>query len=73
MRMGRGASRCIDGYISTPEGQPVLLSMPTFAGRTSHGLPEFLAGCRGALMGRTTSCRRSTRRNGPGRGCAYSS
>jgi dihydrofolate reductase len=44
----------VDGYISTQEGWPVLLSMPTFAGRGSHGLPEFLVGCRGALMGRTT-------------------
>lgn len=42
----------VDGYISTPEGWPVLLSMPRFAGRTSHGLPEFLVGCRAALMGR---------------------
>lgn len=44
----------IDGYISTPDGWPVQLSMPDFAGRTSYGLPEFLAGCRGAVMGRTT-------------------
>ncbi|MTD58791.1 dihydrofolate reductase family protein [Amycolatopsis pithecellobii] len=44
----------IDGYITTQEGWPVQLSMPAFTGRTSYGLPEFLADCRGAVMGRTT-------------------
>ncbi|TVT30859.1 riboflavin biosynthesis protein RibD [Amycolatopsis rhizosphaerae] len=44
----------IDGYLSTPEGWPVQLAMPTFDPRGSHGLPEFLAGCRGAVMGRNS-------------------
>ncbi|AHH95690.1 dihydrofolate reductase family protein [Kutzneria viridogrisea] len=54
MRIKTHMAVSIDGYITTPEGWPVQLSMPTFAGRTSHGLPEFLASCRGAVMGRTT-------------------
>ena len=54
MRIKTHMAVSVDGYISTPEGWPIQLSMPTFAGRTSHGLPEFLAGCRAAVMGRTT-------------------
>ncbi|MGF7238150.1 MAG: dihydrofolate reductase family protein [Frankia sp.] len=44
----------VDGFISTPDGLPAVLRMPTFAGRESHGMPEFLAGCSAAVMGRTT-------------------
>jgi dihydrofolate reductase len=44
----------VDGFISSPDGRPAVLTMPTFAGRASHGMPEFLAGCSAAVMGRTT-------------------
>ena len=47
-----GAS--LDGFVSTPDGWPVLLSMPAFRGRESYGLPELLAECGAAVMGRTT-------------------
>lgn len=44
----------VDGFISTPDGWPAQLTMPAFAGRESYGLPEFLATCSAAVMGRTT-------------------
>ena len=44
----------VDGFVATPDGWPVLLSMPEFAGRESYGLPELLETTGAALMGRTT-------------------
>lgn len=44
----------LDGYVSTPDGWPVQLAAASFDPRESHGLPEFLAGCEAALMGRNT-------------------
>jgi dihydrofolate reductase len=44
----------VDGFVSTPDGWPVLLSMPEFAGAASYGLPELLAECGAVVMGRTT-------------------
>jgi dihydrofolate reductase len=44
----------LDGYVTTPDGWPVQLAAPSFDPRVSHGLPEFLADCEAALMGRTT-------------------
>ena len=49
-RMGISA----DGFVATADGWPVLLQMPTFAGRESHGQPEFLEGIAAVAMGRTT-------------------
>jgi dihydrofolate reductase len=44
----------LDGFVATPDGWPVLLSMPDFAGAESYGLPELLADCGAVAMGRTT-------------------
>jgi len=44
----------IDGFVATADGWPVLLQMPTFTGRESHGQPEFLEGIAAVAMGRTT-------------------
>jgi dihydrofolate reductase len=49
-RMGISA----DGFVATTDGWPVLLQMPTFAARESHGQPEFLEGIAAVAMGRTT-------------------
>ncbi|GAB3885780.1 dihydrofolate reductase family protein [Kibdelosporangium lantanae] len=43
-----------DGYISSADGLPALLAMPTFASGESHGLPEFIADCTAVVMGRNT-------------------
>ncbi|MGH2871533.1 MAG: dihydrofolate reductase family protein [Solirubrobacteraceae bacterium] len=44
----------VDGFVATPDGRPTLLSMPDFVPGISHGHPEFIANCRGVLMGRAT-------------------
>src|SRR5207244_13324755 len=44
----------LDGYLSSPDGRPVQLLLPTFTGASSHGLPEFLATVEAVVMGRTT-------------------
>ena len=44
----------LDGYISTPDGWPAILTSPDFASGTSHGHPEFIAGCGAVVMGRNT-------------------
>lgn len=44
----------VDGFVATPDGRPTLLSMPDFVPGVSHGHPEFIAGCRAVVMGRTT-------------------
>jgi dihydrofolate reductase len=44
----------VDGFVSTPDGWPVMLSMPDWAGRESYGLPELLETAGAAAMGRTT-------------------
>jgi hypothetical protein len=44
----------VDGFVSTPDGWPVLLSMPDFAGAESYGLLGLLADCGAVVMGRTT-------------------
>jgi dihydrofolate reductase len=49
-RMGVSA----DGYVATPDGLPALLAMPSFVPGTSHGYPEFIAGCDAVVMGRAT-------------------
>jgi dihydrofolate reductase len=43
-----------DGYVTTPEGWPALLSDPGYVGGQSHGFPEFQRGCNAVLMGHTT-------------------
>src|SRR3954452_22089062 len=44
----------LDGFVSTPDGRPIQLLLPGFAGAASHGLPDFLAACEAVVMGRTT-------------------
>ena len=43
-----------DGFISSADGLPALLSMPTFVPGQSHGHPEFIEGCTAVVMGRNT-------------------
>ncbi len=54
MRIRSHMGVSVDGFVSTPDGWPVLLSMPEFAGAESYGLPELLADCGAVVMGRTT-------------------
>lgn len=44
----------VDGYVATPDGWPALLAVPGFAPGSSHGYPEFIAGCDAVVMGRST-------------------
>ncbi len=44
----------VDGFVATPDGWPVMLSMPDWAGREAYGLPELLETTGAAVMGRTT-------------------
>src|SRR5487761_874489 len=43
----------VDGFISSADGLPAILSMPGFEGDRSYGHPEFIAGCSAVVMGRT--------------------
>lgn len=54
MRIRTHLGVSVDGFVATPDGWPVLLSMPEFAGRESYGLPELLETTGAAVMGRTT-------------------
>ena len=54
MRIRTHMGVSVDGFVATPDGWPVLLSMPEFAGRESYGLPEILETTGAAVMGRTT-------------------
>jgi dihydrofolate reductase len=44
----------VDGFIASADGLPALLSMPGFESGVSHGHPEFIHGCAGVVMGRST-------------------
>jgi dihydrofolate reductase len=44
----------LDGYISTPNGWPALLSMPGFVPAKTHGYLDFIDDCGAVVMGRTT-------------------
>lgn len=44
----------LDGFITSADGLPAVLTMPTFETGRSHGLPEFIAGCGAVVMGRNT-------------------
>lgn len=44
----------VDGYISSADGLPAILSMPGFEGNASYGHPEFIADCHAVVMGRNT-------------------
>jgi dihydrofolate reductase len=54
MRIRTHLGVSVDGFVATPDGWPVLLQMPGFAGRESYGLPELLKTTGAAVMGRTT-------------------
>lgn len=54
MQIRARMSMSADGYVTTPGGWPALTADPAFVSGKSHGIPEFLEGCEGALMGRTT-------------------
>lgn len=43
-----------DGYVTTPDGNPVQLADPAFVPGESYGFPEFQQSCDAVLMGRTT-------------------
>jgi len=44
----------VDGYVSSVDGRPALLFLPSFASGRSHGHPEFIGDCGAVVMGRTT-------------------
>jgi dihydrofolate reductase len=44
----------LDGRVTGPDGRPVQLLLPAFAGAASYGYPEFLAETDAVVMGRTT-------------------
>src|SRR2546423_7078098 len=45
----------LDGFSADPDGRPASLAARDFDhGKTSHGIPEFNAGCEAVAMGRTT-------------------
>ena len=44
----------LDGYISTPDGYPAILTSPDFVSAESHGYLEFIADCGAVVMGRNT-------------------
>jgi dihydrofolate reductase len=54
MKIRARPSISADGYVTTPSGWPALTADPSFVPGQSHGLPDFLASCEAALMGRTT-------------------
>ncbi len=54
MRIRTYTGISLDGFVATPDGWPVLLSMPDFAGRESYGLPLLLETTGAAVMGRRT-------------------
>ncbi|MEO9176302.1 MAG: dihydrofolate reductase family protein [Gaiellales bacterium] len=54
MRMRSNIFVTLDGKVSGPDGRPVELLLPGFAGAGSYGLPEFLESCEAVVMGRTT-------------------
>jgi dihydrofolate reductase len=54
MQIRARVSMSADGYVTTPGGWPALVADPAFAPGQSHGIREFLDGCKGALMGRVT-------------------
>ncbi|MGA8112625.1 MAG: hypothetical protein WCA46_03070 [Actinocatenispora sp.] len=54
MRIKTHMGVSVDGYISSADGLPALLAMPTFESGVSHGHPEFIAGCGAVVMGRNT-------------------
>jgi dihydrofolate reductase len=44
----------VDGYVATPDGVPVLASMPDWVPGLSHGFPAFIEDCDAVVMGRRT-------------------
>jgi dihydrofolate reductase len=44
----------VDGFITSRDGLPSILSMPDFDAGSTHGYPEFIASCTAVVMGRTT-------------------
>jgi dihydrofolate reductase len=44
----------VDGFITSRDGLPSILSMPDFDAGSTHGYPEFIASCSAVVMGRTT-------------------
>ncbi|WP_152360911.1 dihydrofolate reductase family protein [Microlunatus speluncae] len=54
MKIRTHISVSLDGYITTPEGLPTILTAPDFESGISHGAPEFIATCGAVLMGRST-------------------
>jgi dihydrofolate reductase len=49
-RMGISA----DGFVANTDGLPTMHVVPGFEPGSSHGFPEFIAGCDAVVMGRTT-------------------
>ncbi len=54
MRIRTNLFITLDGFVATPDGRPVQLLLPDWAGASSYGLLEFLASTEAVVMGRTT-------------------
>ncbi len=54
MRIRTRLGVSLDGYVSTPNGWPTLLSMPGFVPAKTHGYQDFIEDCGAVVMGRTT-------------------
>jgi dihydrofolate reductase len=54
MRIRAHLSLSADGYVTTPQGWPAQLADPAFDPGKTHGIPELVADCEAALMGRNT-------------------
>lgn len=54
MRIKTHIGVSLDGFITSADGLPAVLTMPTFETGRSHGLPDFLAQCGAVVMGRNT-------------------
>jgi hypothetical protein len=54
MRIRTNMFVTLDEKVSGPDGRPVQLLLDGFTGAGSYGLPEYLATCEAAIMGRTT-------------------
>ena len=54
MRIKTHIAVSVDGFITSRDGLPSILSMPDFDPGRTHGYPEFIASCSAVVMGRTT-------------------
>jgi hypothetical protein len=56
----------LDGYSADAGGLPAILEAPGFDhGRSSHGVPEFMAGCGAVVMGHCETFNRTANSRPP--------